>query len=127
MANLQSASSYEASRPPASKTLSMKTTDRFNGTQLLNFRSFILSFQSFQLILHNYQATFSEDRKKFLSSTSFLICRAENRLSLSFPTSLIKTQTTSSRTGPYSNINSLLYLEIQMESENLKQNWMISE
>ncbi|MBW0511548.1 hypothetical protein O181_051263 [Austropuccinia psidii MF-1] len=70
MANLQTASSYEASRPPAFKTLSMKAPEFFDGTQPFKLRSFI---QSGQLISHNYPENFSQDRKKVLYSTSFLI------------------------------------------------------
>ncbi|MBW0511081.1 hypothetical protein O181_050796 [Austropuccinia psidii MF-1] len=73
MANIQAASSSEASRPPAFKNLSMKAPDCFDGTQPFKARSFI---QSFQLIFHNDKANFSEDRKKVLSCTSFLIVRA---------------------------------------------------
>ncbi|MBW0562612.1 hypothetical protein O181_102327 [Austropuccinia psidii MF-1] len=72
MANLQSASSSEASRPPAFKTPSMKAPECFGGTQPFKVRSFI---QSCQLILHNYPANFSQDRKKVLYATSFLIGR----------------------------------------------------
>ncbi|MBW0576511.1 hypothetical protein O181_116226 [Austropuccinia psidii MF-1] len=75
MANLQAASSSEASRPPAFKTPSMKAPECFDGTQPLKVRSFI---QSFQLIFHNDPASLSEDRKKVLYATSFLIGRAAN-------------------------------------------------
>ncbi|MBW0553638.1 hypothetical protein O181_093353 [Austropuccinia psidii MF-1] len=73
MANLQAASSSEASRPPAFKTPSMKAPEFFDGTQPFKVRSFI---QSCQLIFHNDPANFSQDRKKVLYSTSFLIGRA---------------------------------------------------
>ncbi|MBW0463784.1 hypothetical protein O181_003499 [Austropuccinia psidii MF-1] len=43
MANLQAESFFEDSRPPASKTPSMKAPDCFDGTQPLKFRSFIQS------------------------------------------------------------------------------------
>ncbi|MBW0577219.1 hypothetical protein O181_116934 [Austropuccinia psidii MF-1] len=74
MANLQAASSSEASRPPAFKTPSMKAPECFDGTQPFKVRSFI---QSCQLIFHNDPANFAQDRKKVLYSTSFLIFRAE--------------------------------------------------
>ncbi|MBW0554141.1 hypothetical protein O181_093856 [Austropuccinia psidii MF-1] len=74
MANLQAASSSEASRPPAFKTPSMKAPECFDGTQPFKVRSFI---QSCQLIFHNDLANFSQDRKKVLYATSFLIGRAE--------------------------------------------------
>ncbi|MBW0573032.1 hypothetical protein O181_112747 [Austropuccinia psidii MF-1] len=73
MANLQAASSSEASRPPALKTQSMKAPEWFDGTQPFKVRSFI---QSCQLIFHNDPANFSQDRKKVLYATSFLIGRA---------------------------------------------------
>ncbi|MBW0555931.1 hypothetical protein O181_095646 [Austropuccinia psidii MF-1] len=72
MANLQEASSSEASRPPAFKTPSMKAPECFDGTQPFKVRSFI---QSCQLIFHNDLANFSQDRKKVLYATSFLIGR----------------------------------------------------
>ncbi|MBW0569148.1 hypothetical protein O181_108863 [Austropuccinia psidii MF-1] len=74
MANLQPASSSEASRPPALNTPSMKAPEFFDGTQPFKVRSFI---QSYQLIFHNDPANFSQDRNKVLYATSFLICRAE--------------------------------------------------
>ncbi|MBW0502360.1 hypothetical protein O181_042075 [Austropuccinia psidii MF-1] len=61
MANLQSASSSEASRPPAFKTPSMKALEFFDGTQPFKVRSFI---QSFQLIFHSDLENFSQDRNK---------------------------------------------------------------
>ncbi|MBW0489350.1 hypothetical protein O181_029065 [Austropuccinia psidii MF-1] len=73
MANLQEASSYEASRPPAFKTTSMKAPECFDGTQPFKVRSFV---QSCQLIFHNDPEEFSQDRKKVLYATSFLICTA---------------------------------------------------
>ncbi|MBW0591029.1 hypothetical protein O181_130744, partial [Austropuccinia psidii MF-1] len=73
MANLQAASSSEASRPPAFKTPSMKAPECFDGTQLFKFRSFM---QSCQLIFHNDPGNFAQDRKKVLCATSFLIGRA---------------------------------------------------
>ncbi|MBW0506210.1 hypothetical protein O181_045925 [Austropuccinia psidii MF-1] len=73
MANLQAASSSESSRPPAFKTPSMKAPECFDGTQNFNVRS---SIQSCQLIFHNDPANFSQDRKKVLYATSFLVGRA---------------------------------------------------
>ncbi|MBW0576660.1 hypothetical protein O181_116375 [Austropuccinia psidii MF-1] len=73
MANLQEASSSESSRPPALKTPSMKAPECFYGTQPFKVRSFI---QSCQLIFHNDPENFSQDRKKVLYATSFLIGRA---------------------------------------------------
>ncbi|MBW0583542.1 hypothetical protein O181_123257, partial [Austropuccinia psidii MF-1] len=66
MGNLQAASSSEASRPPASKTPSMKAPECFDGTQPFKVRSFI---QSCQFIFHNDPANFSQDRKKVLYAT----------------------------------------------------------
>ncbi|MBW0571344.1 hypothetical protein O181_111059 [Austropuccinia psidii MF-1] len=74
MANLQAAASSEVSRPPAFKTPSMKALECFDETQPFKVRSFI---QSCQLIFHNDPANFSQDRKKVLYATSFLIRRAE--------------------------------------------------
>ncbi|MBW0515396.1 hypothetical protein O181_055111 [Austropuccinia psidii MF-1] len=51
----------------------MKAPDCFDGTQPFKVRSFI---KSCQLIIHNDQANFSED-KRFIYTTSFLIFRAE--------------------------------------------------
>ncbi|MBW0581395.1 hypothetical protein O181_121110 [Austropuccinia psidii MF-1] len=73
MANLQAASSSGSSRPPAFKTPSMKAPECFDGTQPFKVRSFL---QSCQLIFHNDLANFSQDRKKVLYATSFLIGRA---------------------------------------------------
>ncbi|MBW0560841.1 hypothetical protein O181_100556 [Austropuccinia psidii MF-1] len=72
MANFQAASSSEASRPPAFKNPSMKAPGCFDGTQPFKVRSFV---QYFQLIFHNDPANFSQDRKKVLYATSFLIGR----------------------------------------------------
>ncbi|MBW0496407.1 hypothetical protein O181_036122 [Austropuccinia psidii MF-1] len=71
MANFQEASSSEASRE--CNTPSMNAPECFDGTQPFKVRSFI---QSCQLIFHNYLANFSQDRKKVLYATSFLIGRA---------------------------------------------------
>ncbi|MBW0537229.1 hypothetical protein O181_076944 [Austropuccinia psidii MF-1] len=73
MANIQAASSSEDSRPPAFKTPSMKAPECFDGTQPFKVRSFI---QSCKLTFHNDLAKFSQDRKKVLYATSFLIGRA---------------------------------------------------
>ncbi|MBW0593032.1 hypothetical protein O181_132747 [Austropuccinia psidii MF-1] len=73
MANLQAASSSEASKPPAFKTPSMKAPECFYGTQPFKVRSFI---QYCQLIFHDDQENFAHDRKKVLYATSFLIGRA---------------------------------------------------
>ncbi|MBW0480796.1 hypothetical protein O181_020511 [Austropuccinia psidii MF-1] len=74
MANFQTASASESSRPPAFKTASMKAPECFDGTQPFKVRSFI---QACQLIFHNDPANSSQDRKKVLYATSFLISRAE--------------------------------------------------
>ncbi|MBW0524888.1 hypothetical protein O181_064603 [Austropuccinia psidii MF-1] len=73
IANLPAASSLEASRPPAFKTPFMKAQEFFDGTQPFKVRRFI---KSCQLISHNDPENFSQDRKKFLYETSFLIGRA---------------------------------------------------
>ncbi|MBW0575148.1 hypothetical protein O181_114863 [Austropuccinia psidii MF-1] len=73
MANFQEASVSESSRTPAFKTPSMNAPECFDGTQPVKFRVFI---QSCQLIFHNDPANFSQDRKKVLYATSFLIGRA---------------------------------------------------
>ncbi|MBW0586316.1 hypothetical protein O181_126031 [Austropuccinia psidii MF-1] len=73
MATLQAASSSGSSRPPAFKTPSMKAPEFFHGTQPFKVRSFL---QSCQLIFHNDPVNFSQDRKKDLYATSFLIGRA---------------------------------------------------
>ncbi|MBW0464452.1 hypothetical protein O181_004167 [Austropuccinia psidii MF-1] len=73
MANIQASSSSESPKPPAFKTPSMKAPECFDGTQPFKVRSFI---QSCQLIFHNDPENFSQDRKKVLYATSFLIRRA---------------------------------------------------
>ncbi|MBW0566903.1 hypothetical protein O181_106618 [Austropuccinia psidii MF-1] len=73
MANLEAVSSFEAPRPPAFKTPSMKALECFDGTQPFKVQSFI---QSCQLIFHNDLANFSQYRKKVLYAISFLIGRA---------------------------------------------------
>ncbi|MBW0562893.1 hypothetical protein O181_102608 [Austropuccinia psidii MF-1] len=73
IANHQEYLSSEASRLPALKTKSMKAPECFDRTQAFKFRSFI---QYLQLIFHNDLENFSQDRKKILYATSFLIDRA---------------------------------------------------
>ncbi|MBW0529753.1 hypothetical protein O181_069468 [Austropuccinia psidii MF-1] len=73
MADIQEASVSESSRTPAFKTPYMKAPECFDGNQPFKVRNFI---QSCQLIFHNDPANFSQDRKKVLYSTSFLIGRA---------------------------------------------------
>ncbi|MBW0500499.1 hypothetical protein O181_040214 [Austropuccinia psidii MF-1] len=51
----------------------MKEPECFDGTQPFKVRSFI---QSCQLIIHNDPENVSQDRKKVLHATSFLIARA---------------------------------------------------
>ncbi|MBW0499141.1 hypothetical protein O181_038856 [Austropuccinia psidii MF-1] len=75
MANLQAASSSESSRQPAFKTPYIKAPECFDGIHPFKVRSFI---QSCRLIFHNDLANFSQDRKKVLYSTSFLIGRVAN-------------------------------------------------
>ncbi|MBW0514361.1 hypothetical protein O181_054076 [Austropuccinia psidii MF-1] len=74
MANLQAAASSEVSRPPAFKTPSMKAPECFDVTQPFKVRGF---FQSCLLIFHNDLEHFSQERKKVLYATSFLVRRAE--------------------------------------------------
>ncbi|MBW0530813.1 hypothetical protein O181_070528 [Austropuccinia psidii MF-1] len=73
MANLQEDSSSDSSRPPAFKTPSMKAPEGFDGTQPFKVKSFIQYCQS---IFHNDPEKFSQDRKKVLYATSFIIGRA---------------------------------------------------
>ncbi|MBW0523717.1 hypothetical protein O181_063432 [Austropuccinia psidii MF-1] len=73
MANLQADLSSEESRQPAFKTQSMKGPECVNGTQPFKFINFI---QYCQIIFHNYPENFSQDRKKALYATSFIIGRA---------------------------------------------------
>ncbi|MBW0580318.1 hypothetical protein O181_120033 [Austropuccinia psidii MF-1] len=73
MANLQAASSSEASRPPAFNNPSREAPESFDGTQPFKFRSFI---NSFKLIFHNDLAKSSQDKQKVLYATSCLIGRA---------------------------------------------------
>ncbi|MBW0564108.1 hypothetical protein O181_103823 [Austropuccinia psidii MF-1] len=108
MANLQAASSSEASRPPAFKTSSMKAPECFDRTQPFKVRSFI---QSCQLIFHNDLANF------FFMALHFSLAGLKNGLSPIFQISLIKTQITFSILGNCLNHNSLLCLGTQMKSE----------
>ncbi|MBW0559071.1 hypothetical protein O181_098786 [Austropuccinia psidii MF-1] len=73
VASIEEGSYSDYSRSPTLKNPSMKAPDCFDGTQPFKVRIFI---QSYQLIFHNDQANFSED-KKFIYTPSFLICRAE--------------------------------------------------
>ncbi|MBW0506629.1 hypothetical protein O181_046344 [Austropuccinia psidii MF-1] len=73
MENFQTASVSQSSGPPAFKTPSMKAPEFFDGPQPFKVRSFI---QPCQLNFHNDPETFSQDRKKVLYYTSFLIGRA---------------------------------------------------
>ncbi|MBW0494256.1 hypothetical protein O181_033971 [Austropuccinia psidii MF-1] len=73
MANLQAASLSESSRLPAFKTPSMNPPECFDGTQPFKVRSFI---RSWKLTFHNDPANFSQERKKVLCATLFLIGRA---------------------------------------------------
>ncbi|MBW0486047.1 hypothetical protein O181_025762 [Austropuccinia psidii MF-1] len=74
MVNLQATVSSDSSRPPAFKNPSMKAPECFNWTQPFKVRSFI---HSCQLMFHNDPEIFSQERKKALYATSFLIGRAE--------------------------------------------------
>ncbi|MBW0505886.1 hypothetical protein O181_045601 [Austropuccinia psidii MF-1] len=74
MANIQAASSFEASRPPAFNTPCMEAPEVFDRTHPFKVRSLI---QSCQCIFYNDLESFSKDRKKVLYTTSFLIGRAE--------------------------------------------------
>ena len=69
----QAASPRDNSKAHAFKTPSMEAPDCFDGTQAHKLRGFI---QSCQLVFHNDPEDFFSDRKKFLSSTSFLTGRA---------------------------------------------------
>ncbi|MBW0578224.1 hypothetical protein O181_117939 [Austropuccinia psidii MF-1] len=69
----QAVTPRDNSKAPAFKPPSMKAPSSFDGTQAHKLRGFI---QSCQLIFHNDPANFFSDRKKVLSSTSFLTGRA---------------------------------------------------
>ncbi|MBW0575677.1 hypothetical protein O181_115392 [Austropuccinia psidii MF-1] len=122
MANLQAAPSSESSRPPAFKTPSMKAQECFYGTQPFKGRSFI---QSYQLIFHNDPANFSQERKKVLYATSFLIGRAAK--SIEPYLSNLTNQDSNYLLNSWNLFESQLFtlLGTQMKSENLKQNWIL--
>ncbi|MBW0573860.1 hypothetical protein O181_113575 [Austropuccinia psidii MF-1] len=63
----------EPSLPPAFKTPYMKAPECFDGTQPFKVRSFI---QSCEPIFHNDPENLSQERKKVLYATSFLVGRA---------------------------------------------------
>ncbi|MBW0592509.1 hypothetical protein O181_132224, partial [Austropuccinia psidii MF-1] len=111
MANLQAASSSDSSRPPAFKTPSMKAPECFDGTQPFKVRSFI---QSCQLIFHNDPANFSQDRKKVLYATSFLIGRAAKWIEPYLSHLTNQDPNTFSILGIYLNHSSSLCLGTQM-------------
>ncbi|MBW0508960.1 hypothetical protein O181_048675 [Austropuccinia psidii MF-1] len=69
MANIQAASVYESSRPPAFRTPSMKAPECFDGTHPFKLRSFI---QYRQLIFHNDLENCSQYRRKGIYATSFI-------------------------------------------------------
>ncbi|MBW0482834.1 hypothetical protein O181_022549 [Austropuccinia psidii MF-1] len=73
MVNVKAASCFEASIPPNVKTPSMNAPEFFHGTQTFKVKSFIYSCQH---IFQNDQKIISEEMKKVLYSTSFLIIRA---------------------------------------------------
>ncbi|MBW0510507.1 hypothetical protein O181_050222 [Austropuccinia psidii MF-1] len=112
MANIQSDLSSDSSRPPAFRTLSIKAPKCFDGPQCFKVRSFINSYQS---IFHNHPENVSQERKKVLYATSFLIGRAAKWIEPYI----------SNLTNQYSNYlliswhllnpNSSLYLETQMK------------
>ncbi|MBW0506121.1 hypothetical protein O181_045836 [Austropuccinia psidii MF-1] len=122
MAKLQAASSSEASKPPAFKTPSMKGPECFDGTQPLKVRNFI---QSCQLIFHNELRNFSQDRKKILYATSFLIGRVAKWIEpyLSNLTNQDPNYVLSSWKLLESQL--LTLFEDQMKSKKLKQNWIL--
>ncbi|MBW0566582.1 hypothetical protein O181_106297 [Austropuccinia psidii MF-1] len=113
MANLQEASSSEASRPPSFKTPSMKAPECFESTQSFKVRSF---FQSCQLIFHNDPAKVTQDRKKVLSATSFPIGRAAKCIE-PYVSNL-------TNQDPSYLLNASLYLVTRMKSGKLKQSWI---
>ncbi|MBW0494787.1 hypothetical protein O181_034502 [Austropuccinia psidii MF-1] len=69
----QAVAPRENSKAPAFKAPSMKAPDFFDGTQAHKLRG---SIQSCKFIFHHDLENFFSDRKKFLSSTSFLTGRA---------------------------------------------------
>ncbi|MBW0583124.1 hypothetical protein O181_122839 [Austropuccinia psidii MF-1] len=122
MANLQAASSSEASRSPAFKTSSRNSPECFNGTQPFKVRSFI---DSCPLIVHNDPENLSQDRKKVFMPLHFSLAGLQNGLSLTLPISPVKIQITVSIHGNYLNLNTSPYFGTQMNSENLKHNWIL--
>ncbi|MBW0593671.1 hypothetical protein O181_133386, partial [Austropuccinia psidii MF-1] len=121
MANLQASSSSEASKPPAFNTPSMKAPECFDGTQLFKVRSCI---QSCQLIFHNYQQYFSQDRQKVLYAPSFLIGRAAKWIEPYL--SNIANQDSNYLLSSWNLLESELFtfLGSQMKLEKLKQSWI---
>ncbi|MBW0474860.1 hypothetical protein O181_014575 [Austropuccinia psidii MF-1] len=120
MANIQAASSSQYSKPLAFKSSSMKAPDCFDGTKPFKVRYFI---QFFQLIFHNDQENLSDEKKKFLYATSFLIGRATKWIE-SYLSNLTNQDPAYHLSkchflNPYSSP----YLETQMKSEKLKQSW----
>ncbi|MBW0480079.1 hypothetical protein O181_019794 [Austropuccinia psidii MF-1] len=69
----QAVAPRDSSKAPVLKTLSMKATNSFAGTQAHGLKGFI---QCCQLMFHNDPANFFSDRKKVLYSTSFFTGRA---------------------------------------------------
>ncbi|MBW0580728.1 hypothetical protein O181_120443 [Austropuccinia psidii MF-1] len=122
MANLQEASSSQSSQPPAFKTPSMNEPECFDGTQPFKVRSFI---QACQLIFHNDLANFSQDSKKVLYATSFLIGRPAKWIEPYL--SNLTNQDSNYRLNSWILFESQLFTLFgdQMKSEKLKQNWIL--
>ncbi|MBW0540147.1 hypothetical protein O181_079862 [Austropuccinia psidii MF-1] len=124
MSNLQEHSVSESSSPPSFKTPSMKAPEFFYGTQPFKVRSFI---QSFQLIIHNDPANFSQDRKEVFYATSCLIGR-DAKLIEPYLSNLINQD-------PDYLLYSWNLFEYQLftlfgdpnEVRKLKQNWILQE
>ncbi|MBW0538416.1 hypothetical protein O181_078131 [Austropuccinia psidii MF-1] len=74
LASLQENLSSKASKPPAFKTPFQKEPELSYGTQPFKVKRLT---GSCQLIFHIDKANFSEDKKKIVYYTSFLIRRAE--------------------------------------------------
>ncbi|MBW0468717.1 hypothetical protein O181_008432 [Austropuccinia psidii MF-1] len=113
MANLLAASSSEVSKPPELNTSSMKAPEFFDGTQPFKGKSFI---QSCKPIFQNNPASFSQDRKKVLYATSYLIGRAAKWI--------VPYLSNFTNQDPNYLLNSLLFLGTQMKLEKLKQSWI---
>ncbi|MBW0505134.1 hypothetical protein O181_044849 [Austropuccinia psidii MF-1] len=124
MANLQAAASSEVSRPPAFNNPSMKALECFDGTQPFKVRSFI---QSCQLIFHNDLENLSQERKKALYATSFLVGRAAKWIETYLYNLTNQDSSYLPNPWPFFNPNSSLYLGTQMKLEKLKQSWMALE